>query len=292
MTITRARALSLLASAAILPQCSRGNAIRVGSKNFTESFIIAEIYAQALANAGLAVERRLNLGSTQIAMAAMQRGDIDLYPEYTGTALIDVLHMQPMKNPTQVFQRVRDAFARRYDLVWLSPSPLNDSQGIATTQSIASHYRLRTLSQLAVLAPRLRLATIPEFVSRPDGLPGLKRVYGGFEFASVRVYDIALKYQALIHGQADVATAFTTDGAIATDHLVLLDDNRHLWPPYNVAPVVRRPTLVREPRIRAILNALSPAITSTAAQRMNAQVEGGSVEPRDVAAAFLKSLHH
>ena len=292
MMLSRSRALALLGSAALLPQCSRGNAIRIGSKDFTESFIIAEIYAQALSGAGLAVQRHLNLGSTQIAMAAMQRGDIDLYPEYTGTALIDVLHLAPISNPALLFRTVSVAFAQKYNLIWLNASPLNDSQGLATTRTIAARYRLQTLSQLAPLAKGLRLATIPEFVSRPDGLPGLQRVYGGFHFLSVRVFDIALKYQALMHGQADIATAFTTDGAIATDRLVLLQDDRHLWPPYNVAPVVRRTTLAREPRIRTILDPISAALTSAVAQRMNAAVESGNSDPRGVAAAFLKSIRH
>ena len=291
MILSRARALALLGSAAILPQCAGGGAIRVGSKNFTESFVIAEIYAQALERVGLRVVRRFNLGSTQIALAALQHGDIDLYPEYTGTALIDVLHLAPMADPHKVYEAVRSAFASKFGLEWLQPSPLNDSQALATTHSIAQKYALRTLSDLAPQAHRLRLATIPEFVSRPDGLPGLQRVYGGFHFASVRLYDIALKYRALISGQADIATAFSTDGAIATDDLVLLVDDRHLWPPYNVAPVVRQATLSATPRIATALDAIAPAITSTAAAQMNAAVESQHQDPADVAAAFLKGLH-
>ena len=290
MRISRARAIALLGSAALLPQCSGGSAIRVGSKNFTESFVIAEIYAQALERAGMRVERRLNLGSTQIALAALEHGDIDLYPEYTGTALIDVLHRAPMADPRAVYAAVRAAFLEQYRLVWLAPSPLNDSQALATTRAIAAAHGLRTLSDLAGKAHLLRLATIPEFITRADGLPGLQRVYGGFRFASVRVYDIALKYRALMTGQADIATAFSTDGAIATDDLLLLIDNRHLWPPYNVAPVVRQATLDAQPRIASVLNALAPAITSAAAARMNAAVESQKQDPADVAAAFLKSV--
>jgi osmoprotectant transport system substrate-binding protein len=281
--------MTLLASGAMLARCSRGNAIAVGSKNFTESIVIAEIYAQSLQHAGIPVVRRLNLGSTQIALAAMARGDIDLYPEYTGTALIDVLHEAPIQDPRALYETVRREFARRYGLTWLHPSPMNDSQGLVTTQAIASRYRLHTLSQLARLAPQLRLATMPEFVTRPDGLPGLRRVYGGFEFASVHTYDIALKYEALFDGQADVATAFTTDGAISVHDLKILQDDRHLWPPYNVAPVVRSALLAREPRVAPLLNAVSARITSDAARRMNAQVENSDADPADVAAAFLKA---
>lgn len=287
MNLSRANALALLGSIALLPSCARRAGVRVGSKNFTESIVIAEIYAQTLEAAGFTIERRFNLGSTQIALAAMRRGDIDLYPEYTGTALIDVLHHAPLEDPAAMFRVVREEFARKYDLRWLTPSPMNDSQALATTQSIAARYRLRTLSELAPIAGRLRLATIPEFLSRPDGLPGLQRVYGGFHFASVKTYDIALKYNALLAGQADVATAFTTDGTIVTRHLIVLTDDKHLWPAYNVAPVVRESLARTSPALVSALDAIAPHITTQAAASMNARVEAGA-DPADVAAAFLR----
>jgi len=286
--VKRTRALALIATAPALLRCSTAShGVAVGSKNFTESFVIAEIYAQALEAAGMPVVRRFNLGSTQIAMAAIARGDIDLYPEYTGTALIDVLHLPPMHDPHAVYATVAAAFARRYGLIWLAPAPMNDSQAMATTRAIATREGLSTLSDLAPKASSLRLATIQEFLSRSDGLPGLVRVYGGFRFRDVRTYDIALKYEALLTGKADVATAFTTDGAVATDRLVLLRDDRHLWSPYNVAPVVRRATLDARPAIGRALDAVSPRITDAAAARMNAAVETGHRDPADVAAAFL-----
>lgn len=290
MRHTRAHAIAALASLCALPACGLRREIAVGSKNFTESIVIAEIYAQALEHAGLPVIRRLDLGSTQIAMAAMRRGEIDIYPEYTGTALIDVLHHDPIADPQASYVYVRDAFARDYDIVWLDRSPMNDSQGLATTTAVAQRYHLRTLSDLAPLASRLRLATIPEFVTRPDGIPGLQRVYGGFRFASVRSYDIALKYEALLDGDADIATAFTTDGAIAVDRLVVLADDKHLWPIYNAAPLVRAATLAREPRITSALNAIAPKLTDEAARSMNAQVESHDRDPADVAAEFLRGV--
>jgi osmoprotectant transport system substrate-binding protein len=288
VNVSRARALALIGCAPVLMRCGRRSTnVIVGSKNFTESFIIAEIYAQALERSGVPVVRRFNLGSTQIVLAAMARGDIDLYPEYTATALIDVLRLPPMHDPSALFATVSRAFARQYGLVWLTPSPMNDSQALATTKAIARRERLSTLSDLAAKASYLRLATIQEFLSRPDGLPGLQRLYGGFRFRDIRTYDIALKYEALLTGRADVATAFTTDGAIVTDALVLLRDDRHLWAPYNVAPVVRAQTLAAQPRIRRILDAISPRITDLAAARMNAAVESDHRDPADVAAAFL-----
>jgi osmoprotectant transport system substrate-binding protein len=290
--LTRARAIALVAAAPLLARCGSSNAVSVGSKNFTESFIIAEIYAQALESAGIAVTRRFNLGSTQIALAALQRGDIDLYPEYTGTALLNVLHLAPIQDPQALYSTVKREFEQRYNLIWLDPSPMNNSQALATTKAISKAQGIVTLTQLAKAAPRLRLATIQEFLSRGDGLPGLQKLYGGFQFASVTTYDIVLKYKALLAGKADVASAFTTDGAIDTDALVVLADDRHLWPPYNVAPVVRKETLTREASIQTTLDALAPAITTRAAQRMNAAVESGRQDPADVAKAFLAGLHH
>ena len=289
MNITRARALAILGAAAMLPRCAGRFPIRIGSKNFTESIVIAEIYAQALEGAGLTIQRRFNLGSTQIVLSAMRNGVIDIYPEYTGTALIDVLHKAPVSDPKLAYHIVKDAFSHGYGIDWLEPSPMDDSQGIATTAHIASRYRLRTLSDLARVSSQLRLATIPEFLTRADGLPGLQKLYGGFNFASVKSYDIALKYQALLSGQADVATAFTTDGAIASNHLLVLDDDKHLWPPYNVAPLIRAALNQQDPRIGATLNAISASITSSAAQAMNASVERDGNDPTDVATQFVKA---
>ena len=276
-------------AAPLLTNCSlSGSAIRVASKNFTESFVIAEIYAQALEAAGMRVERLFNLGSTQIAMAAMRRGNIDLYPEYTGTALIDVLHLPPIADSRAAYATVSRLFKERYDLIWLTPAPMNDSQALATTQSIAASKQLTTLSDVARAAPALRFATIQEFLARPDGLPGLQHFYGGFRFAEIRTYDIALKYRALLEGRADIASAFSTDGEIATDSLVVLRDDRHFWSAYNVAPVVRAAALDRWPEIPRVLDPVSRRITDRAAQTMNASVEKDQTDPADVAAEFLK----
>lgn len=291
MRLARARAIAMLAAAPMLGRCAFGRSrVAVGSKNFTESFLIAEIYAQALENAGIPVDRLFNLGSTQIAMAAMERGNIDCYPEYTGTALIDVLHRAPIADSREAYAVVARLFDERYGIVWLQPSPMNDSQGLATTQAISKARNLSTLSEVAAAAPALRLATIQEFLARPDGLPGLQRAYGGFAFKSIRTYDIALKYRALLENKADIASAFTTDGAIASARLVILRDDRRFWSAYNVAPVVRRAALAARPAIARILNSVSPAITDTAARTMNAAIENDAQDPADVAASFLRSL--
>ncbi|HEY8312957.1 MAG TPA: glycine betaine ABC transporter substrate-binding protein [Candidatus Baltobacteraceae bacterium] len=297
MTFTRRTAIASLGATLLLPACAgRGggaNAVAVGSKNFTEALVIGEIYAQSLEAHGFTVRRRLNLGSVQICMAALQHGDIDLYPEYTGTGLIDVLHHAPMQDPAAIYRTVKSEYKKRFNATWLDPSPMNDSQGIVATQAVARRYGLKTLSQLATAAPQLRLAAIAEFLGRQDGLPGLQRVYGGFHFKDVKTYDAGLKYDALLHGDADVAQAFTTDGQIGANNLVLLEDDKHLWPPYNVAPVVRLDALKAHPQIATVLNGIAPMITDVAARSMNYAVDHGKQDPATVAAQFLKehALH-
>ena len=290
MIVRRSAALAAIAGLALAPAaCARGSAIKVGSKNFTEELLLGEMYAALLEKAGYRVDRRLNLGSVEVAMAALQRGDIDLYPEYTGTALLVVLKLPPITDRARTYATVKREYERRFRLSWLAPAPMNDSQALATTQAVAAKYGLRSLSDLAREAPKLRLAAVPEFVQRPDGLSGLQRVYGGFRFASIRYIAIGLKYKALLDGDVDVAVAFGTDGQIDADRLVVLQDDKHFWPPYQVAPVVRDDALQRFPGIASALNALAPAVTDAAMRRLNWRVDGNHEEPADVARDFLKS---
>ncbi len=292
MNMTRGQVLVGIAAALALPHCAgrkATNAIRIGSKDFTEELIIAEAYAQALEARGVPIERKLNLGSTQIAMAALQKGEIDLYPEYTGTALLDVLKLPVMHEPHSIYETVARHYERRYNLRWLKPAPMNDSQGLATTPEISKRYNVKTLSELSKAAPLLRLGAIPEFVHRPDALPGLQKFYGGFHFKDVTLFDIGLKYKALLSGQVDVVPAFTTEGLLDANHLVLLKDDRRFWPAYQVAPVVRQAALSRRPEIAGILNSMAPYFTDETMRRLNYEVDGKKREPADVAADFLKT---
>ena len=288
--LSRRRALALFGAAALVPGCgSRTGGVTVGSKNFTEQLILGEMYAQLLEHGGLAVTRKLNLGGTQIAMEALRRGDIDLYPEYTGTALINVLHAKPGGSPAAIYHEVKTYYQQHFQLTWLAPAPMNDTQALATTQALAERYALRTLSDLAKAAPELRLGAVPEFTHREDGLPGLQSAYGGFQFKSVQLFDIGLKYRALETGAVDVVVAFGTDGQISADKLVVLVDDKNFWPTYQVAPVVRDQTLQRNPQIATLLNALSPRLTDAVMRELNEQVDGQKREPEDVAHDFLAS---
>jgi osmoprotectant transport system substrate-binding protein len=293
MQLTRARALTLIGGSLAAAGCAGtpNSAIAVGSKNFAEEELLGELYAQALEAKGLTVKRTFDLGGTQIAMEALQRGQIDLYPEYTGTALLVQLKLPPQHDARAIYDTVKAAYAKNYDLVWLAPAPMNDTQALATTQAIAQRYHLRTLSDLSRAAAQLRLGAVPEFLKRADGLPGLQRTYGGFVFKETRQIDIGLKYQALIDGAVDVVVAFGTDAELDRDRLVLFVDDRHVWPIYQAAPVVRKATLDAHPEIATALDALAPHLTDTAMRRLNGEMTGSAKrEAADVAKEFLASI--
>ncbi|HYI16773.1 MAG TPA: glycine betaine ABC transporter substrate-binding protein [Thermomicrobiales bacterium] len=265
-----------------------GGPVVIGSKNFTEQLILGEMYAQLLEAAGIEVERSLNLGGTAVAHEALVAGEIHMYPEYTGTGLLTILEMETMSDPDEVFTVVSEAYAEQFDLVWLDQTPMNNTQALAVKREFSEENDLTTITQMAAMAGELRLAAVPDFPERPDGLVGLNDVYGDFEFQEIIILDPGLKYQALINDDAEVVVAFGTDGQIAGYDLVVLEDDQGLWPPYHVAPVIRQETLDAYPQIADILNELAPLLTSEVMADLNWQVDGDdAMEPEDVAREFL-----
>ena len=261
--------------------------VRVGSKNFTEQFIVAEIYAQALEAAGIKVERKLNLGGTLIAQKALEEKQIDLYPEYTGTILLVVLKAPTMTDPKSVYDKVRTEYATK-GLVVLGQAPMNNTYNMVVRPETAAQYKLETVSDLARVAKELKLGAGPEFRDRADGLPGLKSVYG-IEFKEDLQMAIGLRYQALAAKQIDVVNGYATDGMISALKLKRLKDDRNLWPPYYLVPVVRREALDANPQIADALNRVDALLDEPTMAAMNYQVDGEKEEPKDVARAFLKA---
>ncbi|PKO10411.1 MAG: quaternary ammonium transporter [Chloroflexi bacterium HGW-Chloroflexi-2] len=285
----------LLSSALILSACSPSpsadsvGTVIVGSKDFTEQFIVAEMYAQLLEKEGFTVERKLNLGGTPIAHEAMMNGDIDLYPEYTSTGLLTMLKLDPIQDAQEIYTTVKSGYEQQYNLTWLTPSPFNDTQALAMTKEVAAQYGIQTYSDLSQKASELVLGGPAEFLEREDGLKGLQQAYGGFEFKEVKQLGTgSLRYQALLEGQVDVVVAFGTDGAIKGNDLLLLVDDLVFYPIYNVAPVIRQDTLEKYPQIEKILNDFAPLLTDDIMSGLNWQVDGPEgKEPADVARAFL-----
>ncbi|REK76037.1 glycine betaine ABC transporter substrate-binding protein [Paenibacillus paeoniae] len=282
----------IISTALLLSACSGGGSgkavVKVGSKNFTESLILGEMYALALENKGYKVERKLNLGGTLVAHEALKKGDIDFYPEYTGTGLINVLELPPQSDAQVVYDAVSNGYKEKFNLIWLEPTDANDSQGLVTTKAIAEKYNLYKISDLPKLAPELNLAAVPEFEEREDGLKGLNAFYGKMDFKSIKLFDYGIKYRVILDGEADVTVGFTTDGDLTNSDLVLLEDDGKFWPPYFVAPVIRGELNEKDPEIAKVLNEISAKLDNTTVQKLNAQVDIDKKEYADVAKAFLQ----
>jgi osmoprotectant transport system substrate-binding protein len=283
--------ISALTLSACAPAQNAGSAgaISVGSKDFTEQFIVAEMYAQLLENEGFTVERKLNLGGTPIAHQALMNGDIDLYPEYTSTGLLTMLKLDPIQDAQEIYTTVKSGYEQQYNLTWLTPSPFNDTQALAMTKEVAAKYGIQTYSDLSQKASELILGSPAEFIEREDGIKGLQQAYGGFEFKEIKQLGTgSLRYQALLNGQIDVVVAFGTDGAIGGNDLLVLVDDKVFYPIYNVAPVIRQDTLAKYPQIEKILNDFAALLTDDIMSGLNWQVDGPEgKEPADVARAFL-----
>lgn len=272
------------------PACAQAPLLRIGSKNFTEQLVLGELWAQALEAAGVArVERRLNLGGTLIAQGALTSGQIDLYPEYTGTGLGVVLREDTAGTAEQVLARVREGYRARFNLDWVAPSGIDNGNVLLVLPATARRHNLSTLSDLAGVSPRLTLSAGSEFADRADGLPGLKRVYG-MEFRRLRQFSaLGLRYAALRHGQADVVNGYATDWQIAAGGFVSLADDKAFWPPYQLCAVVRRQVLDTVPRLVEVLDPLNRRLDNAVMQRLNRQVDQDGDEPREVAARFLRA---
>ena len=279
----------VMALSLVLTACGGGNkgSVTVASKDFTEQFILGEMYALLLEDAGYTVNRKLNLGGTPVAQQALLDGEIDLYPEYTGTGLLTVLKLSVMSDPQAVFDTVKQAYADQFQLVWLDPAPMNNTQALAMTKARAAELGITTFSDMVAHAGDLVLIGPPEYAEREDGIPGLKRVYGDFAFKDFLSVDPGLRYQALLNGEADVVVAFGTDGELAAYDLLSLVDDKGLYPPYQVAPVIRESVLNEHPDIADILNKVAPLLTNETMQRLNNEVSGNGREPADVAKEFL-----
>lgn len=268
-----------------------GQTIKVGSKNFTEQFVVAEMYAAALEAAGYKVERKINLGTTLVAHEAVRTGAIDVYPEYTGTGLNAVMKAQGVTetDPAKIHAMVKGHYEKEYKLTWLKPSGINNGYAIVVRPETAREMNLKTLSDLAKVAPKLKLGAGPEFADRRDGIKGMKEVYG-IEFGEFRQFAaLRLRYDALTHKQIDVANGFATDWQIAAEKFAALADDKNLFPPYYLAAVVRMETVAAHANLAGVLERVGAVLDNPTMQELNRQVEVDKKEPRQVAAAFLKA---
>ncbi len=263
--------------------------IAVASKPFGESYLLAEMFAQLLEARGLAVERRFGLGATEIAFRALREGSIDVYPEYTGTGLLAILGEPPADDAGEVFGRVSREFRRRWGVRWLPPLGFENTYAIAVRRGTAERLRLATLSDLARAGGTLRAGLTPDFIGRDDGLPGLARAYG-LRLGQVRALLPAVKYQALAANEVDVIDGYSTDGLIARYDLVVLEDDRRFFPPYQAAPLVGRRLTDSVPAAIAALTELSGRLDEATMRRLNRRQEVDGEPLAAVAAGALAQL--
>jgi glycine betaine/choline ABC-type transport system substrate-binding protein len=267
--------------------CSNDRIV-VGSKNFTEQTVLAELVAQQIERrTDLRVERRFFLGGTFVCHRAITADEIDVYVEYTGTALAAILEESPLQNPAAVFTAVRNAYAERFQLTWLEPLGFNNTFAILVRGEDAQRLGLETISDIANVAPGWRAGFGYEFMEREDGFNGLAQTYGLAFAEPPRTMDLGLTYRALADGQVDLIAGNSTDGLIAALDLVQLKDDRSYFPPYQAAPIVRNAVLSRRPEVGEAIGELAGTLSDDEMRRLNYLVD---VEHRDVVAVVREWL--
>jgi len=285
------RRFLLALSLFLLPAgCAPGHSgIVVGSKNFTEQTVLGEILAQHIEKkTHLPVERRFYLAGSYICHQALLAGRIDLYPEYTGTALTAILKERPLGNSSEVYQRVKEEYKRRFGIEVAERLGFNNSFALVIRGEDARRLHLQAISSLAAVAPQWRMGVGYEFLERPDGFAGLATVYNLHFAASPRVMDLGLLYRALDERQVDVVVGSSTDGLIQAHGLVVLEDDKHYFPPYDAVPVVREQTLMQYPALAAALSDLGGKINEQDMRRLNYAVDGEHRDLKQLVADFLR----
>jgi glycine betaine/choline ABC-type transport system substrate-binding protein len=265
----------------------------VGCKNFTEQIILGELLAQQIENkTHLPVERRFYLGGTYIAHQSILAGRIDVYPEYTGTALTAVLKQQPASDRKAVFDRVKSGYEQRFHLTLGPPFGFNDTFAIEIRGDDARSLHLQTLSQAAAQAPQWRAGFGYEFMERPDGYKGLAAAYGLRFSGPPRIMELGLLTRALKDHQVDLIAGNMTDGLIPALDLVVLDDDKHYFPPYEAVPIIREQTLAEHPEVKQAIDELAGKISDAEMRTLNYEVDGKKRDVKDVVAEFLNHKLH
>jgi osmoprotectant transport system substrate-binding protein len=276
----------------LLPACNpdRHSGIVVGSKNFSEQSLLGEIVAQHLeARTHQSVTRRFYLAGSYICQQALLAGRIDTYVEYTGTALTAILHDPLASNPSAVLGRVQSEYKKRFGLEVLPSLGFNNTFAIVVRGEDARRLNLKTISDAAPYTPQWRAGFGYEFMERPDGYQGLARTYGLSFSGSPRILDLGLLYRALLEKQVDLVAGNSTDGLLSARDLVMLEDNKSYFPPYDAVPIVRSDTLGRYPEVRTALLELTGKINDAEMRKMNYEVDGQHRDIADVAREFLQA---
>lgn len=252
------------------PRTENADVIRIGTKNFTEQYILGEIIAERIeAKTHLKVIRKFNLGTTEICQTAISHNEIDIYPEYTGTAYMTILHEHEIKNPDATFKDIYNYYKKNYNIIWLKPFGFENTQALTVRENFAQAHHLKTISDLIPLAPTLTIGAPAEFADRADAYPALQKTYG-ISFKQIRAMDPNLVYRAISHHEVDVINGFSTDGRIPAYHLTVLQDDKHAFPPYEAAILIRGNILKKYPELQFLLNI---PINTQDMQKLNYEVD-------------------
>jgi osmoprotectant transport system permease protein len=272
----------------VYSKTSASDKIIIGSKNFSEQLILGHMLADLVENkTDIEVERKMNLGGSQVAFSAIKSGDIDMYVEYTGTGLVNILKQSPQSNPDKVYDYVKKEFKEKYGIDLLKPLGFNNTYALAVRQDTAQQYNLNTISDLAKVSDSMIMGPTIEFPNRDDGLIGLSETYD-LKFKDVQAVDGGLRYTALDNHKSDVIDAFSTDGLLEEFGLKVLEDDKNFFPPYYAVPIVKEETLKEHPELKEALNSLAGKLTDEKMRKLNYKVDSLKQSPRKVAAEFLK----
>ena len=273
---------------------SSGPKVSVGSKKFTEQILLGEMYAQAFADKGYDVTRKLNLGSEQVMDKTLQDGTIDMYPEYTGTAYVAILKKPPESYPKsdeETYEQVAKFYKNRKDtpMQMLEPAPFNNSYGIVMLTDEANKLGIETLDDLAAKSDQLVFSSYSEFQNRSDGYDNMKQHYPKLDFKEIKIVnDLGIRYKALAEGEADVGIGYTTDGQLASPKLKVIEDTKTIWPIYEPAPVITQEFLDKNPDAKKILNEVSASLNADKMRELNGQVDLEQEDYEDVARQHLE----
>ena len=285
--------LGVVLTTAVISACGGGGSgepkIQIGAKDFTEQYILGNMYEILLDDAGFDADYT-SVGGTNENHDAIVAGEIDIYPEYTGTSLLTILGMDfdPTMSADEVYTTVKESYADQFNLAVLEPTSYNNTYVLTMPKEKAQELGVETVSDLSSQADSLVFGTTQEFTERQDGLPGLRDAYGGFNFEEVVALDPGLLYSGLEEGDIDVTTGFGTDGQIAAYDLLVLEDDKNFWPPYPAVPIVRQEILDANPEIADKLNQLSAQLDAQTMQTLNWEVAGNGREADEVAREFLE----
>ena len=283
--------ISLLSFSLLLTGCSSSskNQVTIGGKNFSEQDVLVEILKQTIeGNSDIKVVPKAFLGGTSVVAAALDKGDLDIYVEYTGTALLHILKEPLETNPDKAYQIVKDGYKTKKNILWLRPLGFNNTYAITLRASQADELNIKTITDLVPHGSNFSFASDAEFAERPDGLQGMEKAYN-IKFAKASSMDAGLMYGAIQDKKIDVIAAFATDGRIPAFKLRVLKDDKNFFPPYQAVPIIRMDTLAKYPQLEDILNKLSGKLTDQEMASLNAQVDLDKKSPKEVAEKWLKS---